>query len=127
MTGLKDGERRRSNDEIVHDMLTVARPWQDAEEDMVEWRQKIADSLNAKRAKLSDPDFQRFDENWLLICDEPSLPDDFFTYDRACRHLADLLSEAPSTRRDFDSVFIHSDRFLFRWRQNHLTLHYKGS
>src|SRR2546426_1137471 len=83
MSGLKDGERRRSNDEIVHDMLSIGGPWQDAEEEMSDWKEKIADSLNSKRAKLNGPDFQRFDENWLLICDEPSLPDDVFTYDRA--------------------------------------------
>jgi len=127
MSGLQDGERRRSNDEIVHDMLTIGGPWQDADEGMVDWREKIADSLNSKRSKLSDPDFQRFDENWLLIFDEPPLPDDVFTYDRACRHLADLFCQAPTTSRDFESVFIYSDRYLFRWRENQLALNYKRS
>jgi hypothetical protein len=127
MSGLKDGQRRRSNDEIVHDMLTIGGPWQDAEEEMLDWREKIADSLNSKRAKLSDADFQRFDENWLLICDEPSLPDDVFTYDRACRHLTDIFSKAPSTPNDFDSVFIYSERYLFRWRESQLALNYERS
>ena len=96
---LKDGNRRRSNDEILHDMLAVGGPWQDAEKDMQDWRDKIANSLQVKREKLSQPNFQLFDENWLLVVDDPSLAEDAFTYDCACRHLAALFS-GPVTTKD---------------------------
>lgn len=124
---LRDGDRRRSNDEIVHDMLTVDGPWIDCEEEMAAWRDKIADSLESKRGKLNETDFHLFDENWLLIYDDPPLAEDAFTYDRACRHLAGLFSAPATTSRDFDTVFIHSGRYLFRFNRSRLTLSYQHS
>jgi len=123
-THLQDRDQRRSNDEILADMLNLSSDWKDSEQAMRDWRDKIASTLESKRVKLSNPGFSIFDQNWLLIHDEPGLANDTFTYDRACRHMAALFSTPTAFPRDFDAVFLLSDRYLFRWFQNHLTLNY---
>lgn len=128
VTTLKDRERRRSNDEILSDIRTIGGPWQDEEDYMIDWRVKVAQSLQAKRMRLNQPGFQLFDENWLLIQDEPGLADDVdFTNERARRHLAIVFCGPTTTTSEFDTVFVSSRRHLFRWSGNRLTLNYKRS
>ncbi len=62
-TNLMDGPKRRSNDEIVADMLNIYSDWKDSEEDMQDWRDKISRALDTKRQKLNKPDFQHFAKN----------------------------------------------------------------
>ena len=125
-THLKDGALRRSNDELIDEMLNLNSDWQDAEEGMREWRDKVARSLERKRTKLNGSDFQAFSQNWLLIYDEPGLANDVFTHDRACRYAASLFSAPYLSGRDFDSVFLLSDRYLFRWHEQKLNLNYRS-
>jgi len=124
-TNLQDGDQRRSNDELISEMLNLNSEWKDSEQDMRDWRDKVASTLERKRTKLGHPEFQLFDQNWLLIHDEPGLANDTFTYDRACRHAADLFATPLTDARDFDTVFLLSNRYLFRWHQQKLTLHYE--
>jgi hypothetical protein len=123
-THLLDRDKRRSNDDLLGDMLNLYSPWKDAEKDMRDWRDKIASALEVKRSKLSNPEFQLFDKNWLLIHDEPGLANDIFTHDRACRHVASLFATSFSSTPDFDTIFILSKRYLFRWHEQQLTLSY---
>lgn len=123
-TNLQDLDTRRSNDELLSDMLNLNSNWKDSEQDMHHWRDKIASTLERKRAKLAKPGFQLFDQNWLLIHDEPGLANDTFTHDRACRHVEALFSVPYAGTRDFDTVFLFSDRYLFRWHQQQITLNY---
>jgi hypothetical protein len=125
-TNLMDGPKRRSNDEVVADMLNICSDWKDSEQDMKDWREKISRSLNAKREKLNQPGFQRFPKNWLLIYDEPGLESDTFTCDRACRHLAGIFSARPQIPRDYDTVFLLSHRYLFRFHDGKLSLNYQA-
>jgi hypothetical protein len=121
---LMDRTRRRSNDEILGDMLSIESPWKDCEQDMRDWQDKVSRSLTTKREKLNQPDFRVFDRNWLLIYDEPGLANDAFTFDRACRHLATTFCVQSRHPRDYDAVFVLSHRYLFRWQGNVLSLHY---
>jgi hypothetical protein len=123
-THLQDRDQRRSNDMLLTDMLNLNSEWKDAEQEMRDWHDKIASTLKSKRANLAKPGFQLFDQNWLLIHDEPGLANDTFTYDRACHHTAALFSAPFAGARDFDAVFLLSDRYLFRWHQKNLTLNY---
>lgn len=125
-THLQDREQRRSNDELLGDMLNLHSAWKDSEQAMCDWRDKIASRLDSKRSKLSKPGFQHFDQNWLLIHDEPGLANDAFTHDRACRHLAALFAAPFTGARDFDTVFLLSDRYLFRWHEQQLSLNYSN-
>jgi hypothetical protein len=123
-TNLMDRTRHRSNDEILQDMLSIDSPWKDCEQDMRDWQDKVSRSLTTKREKLNQPDFRVFDRNWLLIYDEPGLANDAFTFDRACRHLATMFYVQSRHPRDYDAVFVLSHRYLFRWQENVLLLHY---
>ena len=125
-TNLMDGSRRRSNEEITTEMLNSGEdaPWRSCEQEMTDWRDKIARSLSAKRERLNQPTFQSCGKNWLLIYDQPGLANDTFTFDRACRHLAGLFAAPTMFRSDFDAVFLLSRRYLFRWREDELSLHY---
>jgi hypothetical protein len=104
-TYLKDSESRRSNDELIEKMLSLNTEWKDSEQDMYDWRDKIAKSLEQKRAKLNSTAFQTFSQNWLLIYDEPSLANDTFTHDRACQHAAAIFSAPHAGARDFNSIY----------------------
>lgn len=123
---LKDGVRRRKNEEILRDMLNSAEPWGSHEEQMRWWRERIARCLQSKRERLSQPDYQRFDENWLLISDIPQLDDDSFAMEQACAHLVSVFAEATAARIDFDTIFIHSGNYLFRFTGSRLSLNYPG-
>jgi hypothetical protein len=123
-THLIDRVPRRSNDEIVAEILNLNSEWKDSETGMRDWRLKIEKAIADKRTKFAKPGFQILDENWLLICDEPPLGDDVFTYDRACHHMADIVSNPYNGSPDFDVTFVHSGRYLFRIKQGALSLHY---
>jgi len=125
-TNLVDGLKRRSNDEIIAEMLNFGEEarWKSCEQEMADWRDKISRSLSAKRETLNQSTFQKCSENWLLICDQPGLSNDVFTFERACRHLVGMFAVTPKLRIDFDAVFLFSRRYLFRWRANQLSLHY---
>jgi hypothetical protein len=123
-THLLDRDKRRSSDDLLSDMLNLYSPWKDAEKDMCDWRDKIASALKSKRSKLSNPGFQHFDQNWLLIHDEPGLANDIFSHDRACRHMTSLFSEPVISASDYDTIFILSNLYLFRWHEQQLTLNF---
>ena len=122
VTNLKDGNRRRSNQEITHDMFgdlfDPEQPWKDIATIMVEWQERIADALQDKRTKF--PDFQKFDENWLLIRDPLPFDFDRLELKLASGHLAGIFSQSPRSQKDFDAVFILARQYLFRWFQGKL-------
>jgi hypothetical protein len=125
-TNLTDKSRRRSNDEITAEMLNSGEdaPWKSCEQEMADWRDKIARSLSAKRERLNQPTFQKYSKNWLLIYDQPGLPNDTFTHERAPRYLDGLFAAPSKHDLDFDSIFLLSRRYLFRRRENKLLWHY---
>ncbi len=123
-THLHDRGQRRSKDELLSEILDLNSKWKDSEQDMRDWRDKVASSLERKRAKLSKSGYKLFDKNWLLIYDEPGLANDSFTYDRACRYAAAIFATPYASHLDFDTVFLLSKRYLFRWHDQKLSLDY---
>jgi hypothetical protein len=123
-THFKNRSFRRTSEELAKSMgcNALMQPWKSVEVGMLEWKQEIATALNSKRQKFNQPDYQIFDENWLLIHNYRPLPNDEFTRQRAAQYLNDLFSEASDDTRDFDAVFVHSGDFLFRWRMGELCL-----
>lgn len=115
LTHLKDGEKRRSKDDLLASVTNFSSPWKKSEESASEWKNKIARALTIKRQKLNQAGFRSFDENWLLIHDEPRLPNQNLVQYRAERDLNALFLEPSGVARDFDRVFIHSGLNLFRW------------
>jgi hypothetical protein len=115
LTSLKDHEPRRSNEEIFVTMTNPSGSWRRVEDLMMDWRDKIANTLKSKRRQLNRADFLLFDKNWLLIHDYPPLPKRGSNLDWAERHLYNLFREPSDVPRDFDNVFIQSGPYLFRW------------
>jgi len=116
---------RRSNKDLeaIMGVNGLLRPWKRTSIVLEERKHKISKFLNAKRQKLNQSDFQKFNENWLHIYDYPPLPDYECDREIMTQHIGTLLS-APSTfKKDFDCVFIHSGKCLFRWRKGALELH----
>lgn len=123
-THFKNRPSRRTNKALEKSMgyNALLQPWRPVEAGMLEWTQKIDTALNSKRHKFNRLGYQMFDENWLLIHDHSPLPNDEFTQKRAGQHLTRLFRAAPDVARDFDTVFVHSGDYLFRWRKGELEL-----
>jgi hypothetical protein len=122
VTHLKDRELRRSNKELLASMTNPLPQWKKSKESALEWKNKIAKVLRSKRKKYNRIDFQKFDKNWLLITDDPPLPASDLWKARAERHLNALFREPIGVAYDFDTVFVCSGQFLFRWRNQELHL-----
>ena len=120
VTNLKDGNRRRSNGEMTHDMFDPEQPWKGIDTIMVEWRERIAVAIQTKRTKFRMSDFQKFDENWLLIRDPVPFDFDGRELKLASEHLAGIFSKSPGSQEDFDAVFIHARQYVFRRFQGKL-------
>lgn len=124
ISNLKNRSTRRSNKDLENSMGSngLLQPWRQTVIVLEERKQKISKVLNSKRQKLNQKDFQRFDENWLHIYDYPPLPDYECDLEIMVEHIGNLLSEPTIYTKDFDCVFIHSGKFLFRWRNGALEL-----
>ena len=122
LTHLKDGETRRSKKEILASIMNLSSQWKRTEKSTLEWKDKIAKALKSKRKKYNQSDYQIFDENWLLIRDDPPLPALDLMEGRARRNLQALFLESSGVARDFDIVFVHSGQYLFRWHKGELHL-----
>ncbi len=122
LTNLKDGKSRRTNEQLLESMTSFEASWKNSEYCHLDWKNKIAATLESKRKKFIQTDYQLFDENWLLIHDVPSLPNNLYTKEWSSRYLNNLFLETLSVSRDFDSVYVHSGNYLFRWYQKGLDL-----
>jgi hypothetical protein len=119
-TNLVVTDRRRASQELVAEMLDPQSPPMEHERGMALWAEKLRAAIMVKREKLNQPDFQRFDENWLLIEDEPGLPSDQWAFDSAWDLLLDLFGSLAPLSVEFDRIFIHSDQSLFICRDRRL-------
>jgi len=108
---LRDRGRQRSRDELFQDMfnnpehvnMAEARQW---------WCEDVRKAWAKKREKLNEPDYQRFDKNWLLIWDNEGLSDDWST-------LTNIQQEVKRTKfftqgmLEFDHVYVLSGDYNF--------------
>jgi len=124
-TNLIDGPRRRSDQEILGEMLSNDPAWRSCAQEMRGWRDKIARSLAAKRGRLNQPGFKHFQRNWLLIYDLPGLGNDVFSFQKAPFHIAEIFSSAPEYGLDYDAIFVLSRRYLFRYQNKKIAFNYE--
>jgi hypothetical protein len=120
---LRDYGVRRSTEELIADATDLAGEWSSAEQQMRDWQHKVEKSLVRKRLKLNSDSFEKFSQNWLLIYDFPPLGDNEISYRHAVLYLNALFAQ-PRKGIDFDTVFILSNHYLFRWRDGKLDLNY---
>jgi hypothetical protein len=123
LTYLNDGDRRRSDAEIAASAFGMG--WQPVEIGNRHWKAKITRSINTKRQKLNRPGYNLFPENWLLIRDLPGLPLDWLRGVRAVDDLLEVLPIQVPRQRDFDTVFIQSGAWLFRWTEANLAYSFR--
>lgn len=110
-SNLRNHGRLRERKYLYHDMfnnpnyvnMEDARKW---------WCEDVRKAWDTKRKKLNEPDYQRFDENWLLIWDNEGLSDDYST-------LTNIQSEVLRTPffatdlDEFDHIYVLSGNFTF--------------
>ena len=109
---------RRSNEQLADSMgyNAVLQPWKPVGTSLFHWSQKIEQALESKRQKLNQEDFQKFDKNWLIVCDFPRLPADYEVRNRE-QHLLNLFEQQTAYAQDFDTVFVDSGDDLFCWHE----------
>jgi hypothetical protein len=120
---LRDYGVRRPTEKLLADATDLTSEWTSADEQMRDWERKVAKSLVRKRLKLKSDSFEKFSHNWLLIYDFPPLGNDKNSYNRAAHYLSSLFAQ-PTKAADFDTVFILSNHYLFRWHGGKLDVNY---
>jgi hypothetical protein len=126
LTDLRDKQRRRSSEEIIASACKHPTdptiPWKKVSEAMLDWAKSIGAILTRKRLKYNKPEFQTFDENWLLIHHYPPSQVDVFTQPLAQELLKEIFNSPEEVDRDFDAIFVHSDDYLFCWHEQELSV-----
>jgi hypothetical protein len=122
-THLKDREPRRSKGKLLEEIASIGNEWPELGQGMCDWRDKISLAVNRKRMKLKAQEYQKFDQNWLFIYDDPGLANDVVTRDLALEHLLSMFSALAPQVPDFHAFFVLSDRYLFRWDSQKLSFH----
>src|SRR4029077_13160084 len=115
-TGLRDGPRRRSSDEVAETMLAVDGPWEDCIEGAQHVLRKILESIRLKRQKFHSPTFHKFDENWLLLTDYRNPFSDVITDEALTRYLSATLQSSDAIGIEFDRIYIFYGPRCFRIR-----------
>jgi len=121
-THFKNRAHRRTNDQLFASTGCngLLQPWKSEASTMLDWLETIRAALNSKREKFNKMNFKKFDENWLLIHNHRPLPNNKFTEQLAAQHLNNLFNEVSNFASNFDTVFVHSGVFLFRWQKEEL-------
>jgi hypothetical protein len=113
-TGLRDGVRRRSNDEIAETMLSWDSPWEDIADGAEHVVRKIFESIRLKQQKFYSAAFDKFDENWLLLTDYRNPFSDTITDDILARHFLTAIGRGDVLGSEFDRIYIFYGRRCFR-------------
>ncbi len=108
---LRDHGRQRTRDEVFHDMFNNPI-CVDMVEQRRDWCEDVRTQWARKRAKLNEAEYERFEENWLLIWDNKGLGDDYST-------LANIQDQVLGTQffgeegNEFDHVYVLSGNYTF--------------
>ena len=125
LTGLKDNQLRRSSHEIIRSVrkhpTDPTIPWKKGSKAMLDWKDRVDAILKRKRLKYNEPEFKVFAENWLLIHQYPPSQIDAYTQSLAQQHLNEIFTKPEGVDHDFDTVFVHSGNYLFRWQKQMLS------
>ncbi len=115
---------RRATDELMSEGIDLHGPWVDSLDSFQNWASRIEERLRDKQRAFSHTDFQRFDENWLLVVD---LDHSMITHEPDLLEGRSFFHELLSTfqpKEFFDRTFIlMSNAGLIDWnhRQNEIT------
>ena len=103
-----------SNDEIIDEIFN----WETPGEDIIEAAQHIAGKIFAivrsKQRKFQSPDFEKFDENWLVLTDYFNPFSDRITEDILSGHFGVACQRSDVFGTEFDRIFIFHGPRCFR-------------
>jgi len=105
-TGLRDTASRRSSDEIAETMLSLDSPWEDVAEGAEHVVRKIFESIRFKCQKFHSRDFEKFDQNWLLLTDYQNPFSDSITDSILAQHLLAASQRTDVIGTEFDRIYI---------------------
>jgi len=111
-TGLRDGASRRSNKQIAETMLGWPGQWESVVDGAEHVARKILESIRLKRQKFHSADFEKFDQNWLLLTDYRNPFSDYITYNILLQHLA-ASQRTDALGIEFDRIYILLRAALF--------------
>jgi hypothetical protein len=114
-TGLRDGAHRRSSGEIEEAMFNWTGPWESVADGADHVARKILESIRLKRQKFHSADFEKFDQNWLLLTDYRNPFSDYITCNILLQHLA-ASQRTDALGIEFDRIYICYGRQCFRLR-----------
>ena len=117
--------RRRSTPEITDEVVRFSPVWTDVDVVWGRWARKVRQSYETKLVKLAHPDFERFDEDWLLISGLLGPGENEVEYHGATQALARELDGIGPRTVDFHAVYIHFESYLFRLRDGALQVNFK--
>jgi hypothetical protein len=75
-SNLQNRSQRRPTREIISEVTCPYGQWQDSGEIHERWRMGMKRRLHDKERAFQNPEFSRFDQNWLLIHDAVTAPID---------------------------------------------------
>jgi hypothetical protein len=66
---LQHRPERRVTDKLIAEGVSLDGPWVNSLDSFNNWTSRIEERIRDKQRAFAHPDFQRFDQNWLLIAD----------------------------------------------------------
>ena len=119
-TGLRDGVSRRPNDEIAETMLSFDSPWEGVADGAEHVVRKILGSIRLKRQKFHSPDFEKFDQNWLLLTDYQNPFSESLTDSILAQRLGAASNQPDTMGSEFDRIYIFNGARCFRLQKGKL-------
>ena len=118
--GLRDGASRRPNGEIADTMLSLNSPWEDVADGAEHVVRKIFESIRLKRQKFHSADFEKFDQNWLLLTDYRNPFSESITDSILAQHLLPASHRTDTMGSEFDRIYIFYGPRCFRLQKGKL-------
>lgn len=110
-SNLRSHEEQQTRKDLFHNMFNNPS-YVDMEEARKWWCEDVRKAWVTKRKKLNEPDYQRYDENWLLIWDNEGLGDNYSTL----TNIQSAVLRTPFFDADldeFDHIYVLSGNFTF--------------
>src|SRR6266700_1735271 len=119
-TGLRDGASRRPNDEIAETMLSLDSPWEDVADGAEHVVRKIFASIRLKCRKFHSPNFEQYDQNWLLLTDYLNPFSESLTDSILAQHIGTASNRIDTMTSEFDRIYIFYGPRCFRLQKGKL-------
>lgn len=109
---LDEEKPKRSRHEVVDSMFNEPDAV-GAGQALSRWCERVCERVQRKRNKLNEEDYERFDENWLLVWDGDGLWNDVPTLQTFPEYVRRSPISAPTGMDEFDSIYVISDDYWF--------------